>query len=93
MTTYTMPISMLINVNLSYQAPLLQPVNFGRALIIGSSENDRDAANELFGIYNTIDAVKADYGVEAPEYAIAKRYFQQNPRPKDIMIATIARSP
>lgn len=92
MTTYTLPISMLVNVNLAYQAPLKQPVQFGRALIIGSTVNAR-GEDSLYGIYNNIDGVKADYGVEAPEYLIAQNYFRQIPRPKDIMIATIAGSP
>ncbi|MCH7305624.1 DUF3383 domain-containing protein [Acinetobacter sp. NIPH 1869] len=92
MTTYTLPVSTLVNVNLAYQAPLLQPVQFGRALIIGTSGNGR-GENSLYGIYNNIDAVKADYGMEAPEYEIARRYFQQIPRPKDIMIATVAGYP
>lgn len=89
MTAYTLPVSMLVNVNVAYQPPLLQPDVFGRGLIIGSSSNARVAPNELYGIYSSIDAVKADYGVEAPEYKIAKRYFAQIPRPKDVMITTL----
>ena len=90
MTAYTLPVSMLVNVNVAYQPPLLQPDAFGRGLIIGSSSNGRvEGPNQLYGIYSSIDAVKADYGVEAPEYLIAKRYFEQVPRPKDVMIATV----
>lgn len=89
MSVYTLPVYMLVNVNVAYQPPLLQPDVFGRGLIIGSSPNGRMAPNQLYGIYSSIDAVKADYGVEANEYLIAKRYFEQVPRPKDVMIATV----
>ena len=89
MSTFTLPISQLTNVEIGTQIPLLANEYFARGLIIGQSANARDNSNQLYGIYRSLDAVKADYGVEVPEYLIAKQYFAQDPRPKDIMIATV----
>lgn len=89
MSVFTLPVSMLVNVSVGYQPPLMRPDAFGRGLIIGSSPNGRQAPNEKYGIYSSIDAVQADYGVEAQEYLIAKRYFEQLPKPKDVMIYTV----
>lgn len=82
----TLPIKMLVNVNIEYQARLLGRDAFNRPCIIGSSANSRDT---LSGIYTNADGVKEHYGVEAAEYKIAKLYFAQNPKPRDLMIATI----
>lgn len=84
--TLTLPINMLVNVNIEYQAKLLSRDAFNRLCIVGSSANSRGT---LSGIYVNADAVKEDYGVEANEYKIAKLYFAQNPKPRDLMIATV----
>ncbi len=85
----TLPIKLVVNVDVDYQHQLLGRDNFRRLLIIGSSPNARET---LTGIYSTPEAVKADYGVEANEYKIAKKYFSQVPRPRDVMIATVGGS-
>ena len=89
MTNFTLPISLMTNVEIGYQPPLLSGDAFGRGLIVGNSQNNRAAPNQLYGIYTTLDAVKADYNEQASEYQIAKQYFAQSPRPKDVMIATV----
>ena len=88
MTTYTLAISNLTHVEVGYQPPLLAGDAFARGLIIGTTQNARIAPNQLYGIYSSLDAVKADYSDQAPEYRIAQQYFAQIPRPKDLMIAT-----
>ena len=85
----TLPISLVVGADILLAPPLLGTDPFGRGLIVGSSPNARTAPNELYAIYRSIEAVKTDYGVEAPEYRIAKRYFAQIPRPKSLMIATV----
>lgn len=82
----TLPINMLVNVNIDYQAKLLSRDAFNRLCIIGSTTNSRGTPS---GIYTSVDGVKLDYGVEAKEYKLAKKYFAQNPRPRDVMIATV----
>lgn len=83
----TLPINMLVNVSIEYQAKLLSRDAFNRLLIVGSTVNSRTTDT---GIYNSLDGVKLDYGVEADEYKIAQKYFAQNPKPRDLMIATVA---
>ena len=82
----TLPLDMLITVNLDYQPKLLSLDSMNRLLIIGSSVS---ASTEDRNVYTTLSAVQADFGVEAPEYLIAKSYFLQIPKPKDLMIATV----
>lgn len=85
----TLPIQLVVSASILLSPPLLGTDPFGRGLLIGSSINNRTAPNELFAIYRSPEAVKADYGVETPEYRIAQRYFAQIPRPKSLMIATV----
>jgi hypothetical protein len=85
----TLPIQTVVSVGATTTPPLLGTDPFGRGLIIGSSANARVAPNVLYGIYHSTEGVKADYGLEAPEYKIAKRYFAQIPTPKSVMIATV----
>lgn len=80
-----LPISLAVRVALGLQPTLLQRVNFGRGLIVGSSTNTRNTSH---GIYKNLDGVKEHYAINTPEYLAAKKYFAQVPRPKDVMIAT-----
>ena len=81
----TLPINMLVNVDIEYQAKLLSRDSFNRLCIVGSSPNSRNTPS---GIYTSTEGVKKDYGVEANEYKIAKAYFAQNPKPRDLMITS-----
>lgn len=81
----TLPINMLVNVDIEYQAKLLSRDSFNRLCIVGSSPNSRNTPS---GIYTSTEGVKKDYGVEANEYKIAKAYFSQNPKPRDLMITS-----
>lgn len=87
MADLILPLNMLINVSLEYEPKLLGRDSFNRLLIVGDTINARETAT---GIYTSIDGVKLDYGVEAPEYLIAKNYFQQIPKPRDLMIGTVS---
>lgn len=83
----TLPINMLVNVSIEYQPKLLSRDAFNRLLIVGATTPTGRETDT--GIYTSIDGVKLDYGVEAPEYKIAQKYFAQNPKPRDLMIATV----
>lgn len=82
----TLPINMLVNVSIEYQASLLSRDAFNRMCIIGSTTNTRGTPH---GIYTTLAGVGLDYAVTASEYKIAKKYFAQNPKPRDVLIATV----
>lgn len=83
----TLPINMLVNVSIEYQPKLLSRDAFNRLLIVGATVPNARGTDS--GIYTTLDGVKLDYGVEAAEYKIAQKYFAQNPKPRDLMIATV----
>lgn len=83
----TLPINMLVNVSIEYQAKLLSRDAFNRLCIVGATVPNARGTDS--GIYTTLDGVKLDYGVEAAEYKIAQKYFAQSPRPRDVMIATV----
>lgn len=83
----TLPINMLVNVSIEYQAKLLSRDAFNRMCIIGSSTNTRGTSH---GIYTTLAGVGGDYAESTSEYKIAKKYFAQNPKPRDVLIATVA---
>lgn len=83
----TLPINMLVNVSIEYQANLLSRDAFNRLCIIGSGVNTRGTP---VGIYTTLAGVKLDYADTTNEYKVAQKYFAQNPKPRDVMIVTVA---
>lgn len=83
----TLPINMLVNVSIEYQAKLLSRDAFNRLAIIGSGVNTRGTPH---GIYTTLAGVGLDYAETTNEYKLAKKYFAQNPKPRDVLIATVA---
>lgn len=84
MTAPTLPVSNLINVavNLSPSAAAAQ--NLSTLLILGSS--DIIDTTERYRIYNSIDAVAADFGTTLPEYLAAVLWFEQAPQPSQLFI-------
>ncbi len=71
-----------VSVNLS---PLsASPRSFGILMIAG----DSDVINglERFRTYLNIEGVADDFGVDAPEYLAAAKYFGQTPKPSTLMI-------
>lgn len=84
--TKTLPIRMLINVNIDSQPNLLSGDNFNRLCIIGSSTNTRGTSN---GIYYSLDGVAEHYATTTNEYKLASKLFAQSPKPRNVMIATV----
>lgn len=79
-----LPVSRLINVNVSLTpaGAAAQSLNtmliLGTSAVIDTTERKRD--------YTSIDEVAADFGTTAPEYLAAVLWFEQVPQPTTLMI-------
>ena len=81
----TLPISSVVNVSISLAALAAGPRSFGSLLILGSTTGVIDTI-ERMREYSSIKEVAEDYGVDDPEYASAKAYFGQAPKPRTLYI-------
>ena len=81
----TLPISNVVNVSISLAALAAGPRSFGSLLILGSTTGVIDTI-ERMREYSSIKEVAEDYGVDDPEYASAKAYFGQAPKPRTLYI-------
>ena len=81
----TLPISNVVNVSISLAALAAGPRSFGSLLILGTTTGVIDTI-ERMREYSTITEVAEDYGVDDPEYAAAKAYFGQAPKPRTLYI-------
>lgn len=79
-----LPVSNIINVSVNMAARAAQARNFGSLLIVGGSPVID--ANERLRAYADISGVLADFGLNSPEYQAASLYYQQSPRPVDLLI-------
>lgn len=82
----SLPLSLLINAAIKSRDELLTTKSFNRLCIVGKSPNGREAP---FGIYTSLGGVVADYGYEAGEYRLARRYFEQNEN-GEVLIVSVA---
>lgn len=80
----TLPISRLVNVNVTLTAKAAQGQNISTLLILGSSPVI-DTVTRIRS-YSSIEEVAAQFGTSAPEYSAALLYFQQAPQPTDLKI-------
>lgn len=76
-----------INVTTDYQPIMLDKDIINRLCIIGDTVNTRGTPS---GVYTSLAGVKEHYGDDSDEYNVADRLFSQVPRPKSVMIATVA---
>ncbi|OTG82352.1 DUF3383 family protein [Acinetobacter sp. ANC 4648] len=81
----TLPVSNVVNVSISLAALAAGPRSFGSLLILGTTTGVIDAI-ERMREYSSIAEVAEDYGVDDPEYAAAKSYFGQSPKPRILYI-------
>ena len=81
----TLPISNVVNVSISLAALAAGPRSFGSLLILGSTTGVIDTI-ERMREYSSIKEIAEDYGVDDPEYASAKAYFGQAPKPRTLYI-------
>jgi len=85
-----LPVSNIINVSVNMAVRAAQARNFGSLLIVGSSPVID--ANERLRSYSDISGVLADFGLNSPEYQAANLYYQQSPRPVDLLIGRWAKN-
>jgi len=90
MTTQSLPISRLVNVSVNLTPLAAQSQNLNTLLVLGSS-NVIDT-EERVRIYNSTDAVAADFNLTSPEYYTAQAYFSQSPQPKQLMVGRWAQA-
>jgi hypothetical protein len=86
----TLPISRLINVNVTLTPQAAQAQNINTLLILGSS-SVIDVVSRLRS-YASLAAVAADFGTSAPEYLAAALWFEQNPQPTQLSIGRWAKT-
>lgn len=86
----TLPISSLIDVQVNLTPQAAQAQDLSNLLLLGSS-NVIDVVERL-RIYDSIDAVAADFGTTAPEYLGAVLWFEQAPQPNQIEIGRWAKT-
>ncbi|AUM27139.1 DUF3383 family protein [Acinetobacter pittii] len=81
----TLPVSNVVNVNISLAALAAGPRSFGSLLILGPTSGVIDVI-ERMRAYSNITEVGDDYGVDDPEYKAALAYFSQSPKPRTLYI-------
>lgn len=79
-----LPISRLINVDVNLSPAAAQMQNISTLLILGASTVID--VSERYRVYNSIDAVAADFGTSADEYYSALLWFEQAPQPNEVLI-------
>ena len=82
--TIGLPVSRLINVQVTLDPLAAQYANFGTLLLMG--ESDVISASERIRLYNNIEGVTEDFGTITPEFLAAERFFSQVPQPNVLLI-------
>src|SRR5208283_1867619 len=85
-----LPISRLVNVNVTLTPQAAQAQNINSLLILGSS-NAIDVVTRMRS-YTSIAQVAGDFGTSAPEYLAALLWFEQNPQPTQLYIGRWAQT-
>jgi hypothetical protein len=79
-----LPVSAVVNVSLNMAPTAAATRDFGALLILGTSPVID--TRERIRTYNNIEGVASDFGISAPEYLAAQKYFAQSPRPAVVLI-------
>jgi len=85
------PVSTVVNVNISVGAPFPQRRGFG-ILNIVTAETGVIGTAERIRSYNNIEAVASDWGATSEVTLAATSYFAQNPRPTQLRVSLRADS-
>jgi len=80
----SLPISNLIDVEVTIAPIAAQGQSLNSLLILGSS--DVINVKERMRSYTTLAEVASDFGTTAPEYLAALLWFEQNPQPTQLYI-------
>lgn len=86
----TLSVSSVVNVQINMAPKAAATRDFGALLILGAS-NVIDTA-ERIRKYATPDAIAADFGTSAPEYAAANLFFSQSPQPSAVYVGRWAKT-
>ncbi len=79
-----LPITRVVNVAVNLEPAAAQAQDLSTLLVLGST-NVIDVTERLRD-YESIDAVAADFGTDAPEYGAALLWFSQSPQPTKLKI-------
>lgn len=77
-----MPLSNIVNVQISRQTQSVSAAGFGTLLILGTNKN----WNDLYRQYNSMQEVAVDFNPYDPEFIAAQDVFSQNITPQYILI-------
>jgi hypothetical protein len=80
----SLSVSNLVRVTVSLSPQAAAARSFGVLMIAGDS--DVISGLERYRTYSGIDGIALDFGVTAPEYQAAARYFGQTPKPRTAMV-------
>lgn len=81
----TLPVSNVVNVQVSIAALSAGPRSFGSLLILGTTSGVISTA-ERMREYSNITEIATDFGVDSNEYKAANLYFSQSPKPRTLYI-------
>ena len=77
-----MPLSNIVNVNITAQTTAIPLPNFGIPLVLGTNK----AWNDLARVYSNLAGVAADFGPNTPEFISAQSIFGQKNAPTNMWI-------
>ena len=80
-----LPVSNVVNINISLAALAAGPRSFGALLILGTTKGII-TSTERIREYANITEVGNNYGADSPEYKAALVYFGQSPKPRILYI-------
>ncbi len=85
-----MPLNDIFTVNITTSSPGLTALGFGKPMILGAYTK---TWSELYREYASISEVAVDFLATDPEYRMAARLFQQDPRPPTVGVGRGALPP
>jgi len=84
-----MPLSDIVQVNVSTQSPGVTRAGFGVPLILSQTASWTEHSRS----YTSLTGVAADFPAGTPEYSAASKVFSQNPRPAKLRIGRASTNP
>ncbi|EOF5315983.1 DUF3383 domain-containing protein [Salmonella enterica] len=85
-----LPVSNVVNVDVTIGPRAATGRNFGSLLILGTSTVI--PVKERLRLYSSKEDIGSDFGVDSPEYEAATVYFSQSPRPKEVYVGRWAKT-
>lgn len=88
--TAGLPLSDIVNVQVTLDPTAAATRNFGALLIIGDSSKIPDASNAV--LFSDLSSVGETFAVTDPEYLAATLFFAQSPQPSTLYIANFTKA-